>query len=125
MTVPHIPIATIDGMADRRLRSRLVEDVFSDRMACRWTISPPCLPPIRSARLSHRRRTRPCRKPPIAMGMPDEYYAKLAASYQQRREYSRILERHHFTCYSRSRVLHHDRISAFDFADDVEFGNTW
>src|SRR5436189_167559 len=36
----------------------------------------------------------------VALGLPQEYYAKLAASYQQRRDaLLAILERHHFTCY--------------------------
>jgi aminotransferase len=59
----------------------------------------------------------------VALGLPDDYYAKLAANYQQRRDVLlEILERHHFTCYRPLGAYYiMTDISAFGFADDVEF----
>jgi aspartate/methionine/tyrosine aminotransferase len=59
----------------------------------------------------------------VALGLPDDYYAKLAANYQQRRDVLLdILERNHFTCYKPYGAYYiMTDISTFGFADDVEF----
>ena len=59
----------------------------------------------------------------MALGLPDRYYAELAAEYQRRRDVLlEILERHHFTCYTPSGAYYiMTDIGAFGFADDVEF----
>ena len=59
----------------------------------------------------------------MALGLPDDYYPKLAADYQRRRDVLLdILERHHFTCYKPYGAYYiMTDISAFGFADDVEF----
>ena len=68
-----------------------------------WTISPPSL--TGAIRKVHDFLTVGAPAPlqeagAVALGLPDDYYAKLAASYQRRRDVLLdILERHHFTCY--------------------------
>jgi aspartate/methionine/tyrosine aminotransferase len=59
----------------------------------------------------------------VALGLHDEYYAKLAADYQRRRDVLLdILERHRFTAYKPSGAYYiMTDISGFGFADDVEF----
>src|SRR5262245_11831747 len=55
--------------------------------------------------------------------MPEDYYASLAARYQERRDVLLdILERHHFTCYKPYGAYYiMTDIGAFGFSDDVEF----
>ena len=91
-----------------------------------WTISPPSL--TGAIRKVHDFLTVGAAAPlqeagAVALGLPDDYYAKLAASYQQRRDVLLdILERHHFTCYKPFGAYYiMTDISAFGFADDVEF----
>jgi aminotransferase len=58
-----------------------------------------------------------------ALGVPDSYYADLAAAYRRRRDtLLDILERHHFTCYTPDGAYYiMTDIAAFGFRDDVEF----
>ena len=58
-----------------------------------------------------------------ALGVPDTYYDQLAAAYRRRRNrLLEILERHHFTCYRPYGAYYiMTDITAFGFADDVEF----
>jgi aspartate/methionine/tyrosine aminotransferase len=123
----HIPIATIDGMADRTITLNGLSKTFSvTGWRVGWTISPPSL--TGAIRKVHDFLTVGAPAPlqeagAIAMGMPDEYYAKLAASYRQRRDVLlEILERHNFTCYKPFGAYYiMTDISSFGFADDVEF----
>ena len=91
-----------------------------------WTISPPSL--TGAIRKVHDFLTVGAPAPlqeagAVALGLPEEYYAALAANYQQRRDVLlEILERHHFTCYKPLGAYYiMTDISAFGFADDVEF----
>jgi aminotransferase len=123
----HIPIATIEGMADRTITLNGLSKTFSvTGWRVGWTISPPSL--TGAIRKVHDFLTVGAPAPfqeagAVAMGLPDEYYLKLAASYQQRRDVLlEILERHHFTCYKPFGAYYiMTDISAFGFADDVEF----
>src|SRR6266487_2825362 len=123
----HIPIATIDGMADRTVTLNGLSKTFSvTGWRVGWTISPPSL--TGAIRKVHDFLTVGAPAPlqeagAIAMGLPDEYYAKLAASYRTRRDVLlEILERHHFTCYKPFGAYYiMTDISVFGFADDVEF----
>src|SRR4029453_10413896 len=130
-----------DGGSDRDAQ-RLVEDVLGHRLA-RGLDDFAAVADRRDsqgARLSDRRRPgaaarggapRPGGGPggpvqeagAVALVLPQEYYAKLAASYQQRRDaLLAILERHHFTCYKPFGAYYiMTDISTFGFADDVEF----
>jgi aspartate/methionine/tyrosine aminotransferase len=123
----HIPIATIEGMADRTVTLNGLSKTFSvTGWRVGWTISPPSL--TGAIRKVHDFLTVGAPAPlqeagAVALGLPQEYYAKLAASYQQRRDaLLAILERHHFTCYKPFGAYYiMTDISTFGFADDVEF----
>jgi aspartate/methionine/tyrosine aminotransferase len=123
----HIPIATIEGMADRTITLNGLSKTYSvTGWRVGWAISPPSL--TGAIRKVHDFLTVGAAAPlqeagAIALGFPDDYYAKLAASYQQRRDVLLdILERHHFTCYKPLGAYYiMTDISAFGFGDDVEF----
>ncbi len=91
-----------------------------------WTISPPSLTgPIRKV---HDFLTVGAPAPvqeagAVALGSPEDYYARLAADYQRRRDVLLdILERHHFTVYKPYGAYYiMTDIEAFGFSDDVEF----
>ena len=111
----HIPMATIEGMADRTVTLNGLSKTYSvTGWRVGWTISPPSL--TGAIRKVHDFLTVGAAAPlqeagAVALGLPDDYYAKLAANYQQRRDVLlEILERHHFTLLQAARrVLHHDR----------------
>jgi aspartate/methionine/tyrosine aminotransferase len=123
----HIPIATIEGMADRTITLNGLSKTYSvTGWRVGWTISPPSL--TGAIRKVHDFLTVGAAAPlqaagSVALGLPDEYYAKLAAGYQQRRDVLLdILERHRFTCYKPFGAYYiMTDISTFGFADDVEF----
>jgi aspartate/methionine/tyrosine aminotransferase len=123
----HIPIATLEGMADRTITLNGLSKTFSvTGWRVGWTISPPSL--TGAIRKVHDFLTVGAPAPfqeagAVALGLPDDYYTKLAASYQQRRDVLvDILDRHHFTTYRPSGAYYiMTDISAFGFADDVEF----
>jgi aspartate/methionine/tyrosine aminotransferase len=123
----HIPIATIEGMADRTITLNGLSKTYSvTGWRVGWAISPPSL--TGAIRKVHDFLTVGAAAPlqeagAIALGFPDDYYAKLAASYQKRRDVLLdILERHHFTCYKPLGAYYiMTDISAFGFGDDVEF----
>jgi aspartate/methionine/tyrosine aminotransferase len=123
----HIPIATIEGMADRTVTLNGLSKTFSvTGWRVGWTISPPSLTgPIRKV---HDFLTVGAPAPlqeagAVALALPDGYYASLAARYQERRDtLVEILARHHFTCYKPLGAYYvMTDISTFGFADDVEF----
>src|SRR4051812_41456542 len=100
----HIPIATIEGMADRTITMNGLSKTYSvTGWRVGWTISPPSL--TGATRKVHDFLTVGAAAPlqeagAVALGLPDPYYGKLAAEYQRRRDVLlEILERHHFTCY--------------------------
>jgi aspartate/methionine/tyrosine aminotransferase len=123
----HVPIATIDGMADRTITINGLSKTYSvTGWRVGWTISPPSVTP--AIRKVHDFLTVGAAAPlqeagAAALSMPDAYYAELAAGYLRRRDMLlEILDRHHFTCYPPSGAYYiMTDISAFGFSDDVEF----
>jgi aspartate/methionine/tyrosine aminotransferase len=123
----HIPIATIEGMADRTITLNGLSKTYSvTGWRVGWTISPPSL--TGAIRKVHDFLTVGAPAPlqaagAVALGLPDDYYARLAAGYQQRRNVLLdILERHRFTCYQPFGAYYiMTDISMFGFGDDVEF----
>jgi len=123
----HIPIATIDGMAERTVTINGLSKTYSvTGWRVGWTISPPSL--TGAIRKVHDFLTVGAAAPlqeagAVALGLPDEYYAKLARDYQRRRDVLLdILERHHFTCYKPDGAYYiMTDIRSFGFRDDVEF----
>src|SRR5262249_3885461 len=123
----HIPIATLEGMADRTITLNGLSKTYSvTGWRGGWTISPP--PLTGAIRKVHDFLTVGAAAPlqeagAVALGLPDDYYARLAANYQQRRDVLlEILARHHFTVYKPFGAYYiMTDISAFGFDDDVEF----
>jgi aminotransferase len=123
----HIPIATIEGMADRTITMNGLSKTYSvTGWRVGWTISPPSL--TGAIRKVHDFLTVGAPAPlqeagAVAMALPESYYTELAAGYRRRRDMLlEILERHHFTCYKPYGAYYiMTDISAFGFADDVEF----
>src|SRR5438046_6808601 len=100
----HVPIATIDGMAERTVTINGLSKTYSvTGWRVGWTISPPSL--TGAIRKVHDFLTVGAAAPlqeagAGAPGLPDDDYVELAAQYQRRRDVLlEILERHHFTCY--------------------------
>src|SRR5262252_1607578 len=123
----HIPIATIEGMADRTITLNGLSKTYSvTGWRVGWTISPPSV--TGAIRKVHDFLTVGAPAPlqeagAVALAMPEGYYTTLAAKYQERRDVLLdILERHHFTCYKPLGAYYiMTDISVFGFADDVEF----
>ena len=123
----HVPIATIEGMADRTITINGLSKTFSvTGWRVGWTISPPSL--TGAIRKVHDFLTVGAPAPlqeagAVALSLPDDYYVKLAANYRQRRDVVlEMLERHHFTCYKPYGAYYiMTDISVFGFSDDVEF----
>jgi aspartate/methionine/tyrosine aminotransferase len=123
----HVPIATIDGMAERTVTINGLSKTYSvTGWRVGWTISPPSL--TGAIRKVHDFLTVGAPAPlqeagAVALGLPDEYYARLAADYQRRRDVLLdILQRHHFTAYKPDGAYYvMTDISVFGFSDDVEF----
>ena len=124
---PHVPMAAIDGMAERTVTINGLSKTYSvTGWRVGWTISPPSL--TGAIRKVHDFLTVGAAAPlqeagTVALGMDDGYYRKLAADYQRRRDVLLdILERHHFTCYRPGGAYYiMTDIGAFGFDDDVEF----
>ena len=123
----HIPIATIDGMADRTVTINSLSKTYSvTGWRVGWTISPASL--TGAIRKVHDFLTVGAPAPlqeagAVALGLADRYYRDLAAHYQRRRDMLLdILERHHFKCYKPFGAYYiMTDISSFEFTDDVEF----
>ena len=123
----HIPIATIPGMADRTITINGLSKTYSvTGWRVGWTISPASV--TGAIRKVHDFLTVGAPAPlqaagAVALGLPDDYYTKMAAGYQRRRDVLLdILERHHFTCYKPFGAYYiMTDISSFGFRDDVEF----
>jgi aspartate/methionine/tyrosine aminotransferase len=123
----HVPIATVDGMADRTVTINGLSKTYSvTGWRVGWTISPPSL--TGAIRKVHDFLTVGAAAPlqeagAVALELPDQYYLDLAAGYQLRRDMLLdILERHHFTCYKPLGAYYiMTDISAFGFTDDVQF----
>ena len=123
----HIPIATIDGMADRTITLNGLSKTYSvTGWRVGWTISPPSL--TGAIRKVHDFLTVGAAAPlqeagAVALGLPNQYYLDLATQYQRRRDVLlEILERRQFTCYRPFGAYYiMTDISGFGFADDVAF----
>jgi aminotransferase len=123
----HVPIATIDGMADRTVTINGLSKTYSvTGWRVGWTISPASL--TGAIRKVHDFLTVGAAAPlqqagAVALGLPEGYYARLASDYQRRRDVMMdILTRHHFTAYKPLGAYYvMTDISVFGFADDVEF----
>lgn len=123
----HVPIASIEGMSDRTVTINSLSKAYSvTGWRVGWTISPPSL--TGAIRKVHDFLTVGAAAPlqeagVAALGVPDSYYADLAASYRRRRDMLLdILERHHFTCYKPDGAYYiMTDIAQFGFRNDVEF----
>jgi aspartate/methionine/tyrosine aminotransferase len=123
----HIPMATIDGMADRTITINGLSKTYSvTGWRVGWTISPSSL--TGAIRKVHDFLTVGAAAPlqeagAAALALPDQYYVDLAAGYRRRRDVLlEILERHHFTCFKPYGAYYiMTDIRSFGFEDDVEF----
>jgi aspartate/methionine/tyrosine aminotransferase len=123
----HVPIASVEGMADRTVTINSLSKTYSvTGWRVGWTISPPSL--TGAIRKVHDFLTVGAAAPlqeagVAALAVPETYYAELAAAYTRRRDMLLdILERHHFTCYKPYGAYYiMTDISDFGFRDDVEF----
>jgi len=123
----HVPIASIDGMADRTVTINSLSKTYSvTGWRVGWAISPPSL--TGAIRKVHDFLTVGAAAPlqeagVAALGVDDSYYAELARSYQRRRDtLLDILQRHHFICYRPQGAYYiMTDIGGFGFGDDVEF----
>ena len=123
----HVPIASVEGMADRTVTINSLSKTYSvTGWRVGWTISPSTL--TGAIRKVHDFLTvgaaAPLQEAGIAaLSVPDTYYADLARSYQRRRDMLlEILERHHFLCYAPEGAYYiMTDIATFGFKDDVEF----
>ena len=126
----HIPIATVEGMAERTVTINSLSKTYSvTGWRVGWTISPASL--TGAIRKVHDFLTVGAAAPlqeagVVALKFPESYYAQLAAEYQRRRDVILdILERHRFTCYKPHGAYYvMSDIGAFGFADDVEFARS-
>ncbi len=125
--VEHVPIATIEGMADRTVTINSLSKTYSvTGWRVGWAISPPSL--TGAIRKVHDFLTVGAAAPlqeagVVALGVPGSYYVGLAESYRLRRDrLVEILERHGFLCY-RPRGAYYvmTDIAGFGFSDDVAF----
>src|SRR5439155_21053190 len=86
----HVPIATIEGMADRTVTINGLSKTYSvTGWRGGWTISPPAL--TGAIRKVHDFLTVGAAAPlqeagEVALGLPDDYYTTLADNYRQRRD---------------------------------------
>jgi aminotransferase len=123
----HVPIATLDGMAERTITiSGLSKSYSVTGWRVGWTISPPAL--TGAIRKVHDFLTVGAAAPlqeagVAALGLPATYYSEMAAAYRRRRDMLLdILERRQFTCYKPYGAYYiMTDIAGFGFADDVEF----
>ena len=124
----HVPIATIDGMAERTVTINGLSKTYSvTGWRVGWTISPPSL--TGAIRKVHDFLTVGAAAPlqeagVVALGVAGSATtASWRGGYRRRRDVLlEILERHHFTCYKPSGAYYiMTDIGAFGFADDVAF----
>ena len=123
----HVPMAAIDGMADRTVTINSLSKTFSvTGWRVGWTIAPAKL--TGAIRKVHDFLTVGAAAPlqaagGIALGLPESYYRDLAAGYERRRNLLLdILERHRFVCFRPSGAYYiMTDLAAFDVTDDVEF----
>jgi aspartate/methionine/tyrosine aminotransferase len=123
----HVPMASIDGMADRTVTINSVSKTFSvTGWRVGWTIGPPDI--TNAIRKVHDFLTVGAAAPlqaaaAVALSMPVSYYHDLAATYERRRDrLMQILQSAGFVCYEpRGAYYIMTDVSAFGFPDDVAF----
>ncbi|HEX6362778.1 MAG TPA: aminotransferase class I/II-fold pyridoxal phosphate-dependent enzyme [Albitalea sp.] len=123
----HVPMATLDGMADRTITINSLSKTFSvTGWRVGWTIAPEDI--SGAIRKVHDFLTVGAAAPlqqagAAALALPDSYYADLAAGYQRRRDMLlEILRGAGFTCFTPAGAYYiMTDISAFGFPDDVAF----
>ncbi|HUR33256.1 MAG TPA: aminotransferase class I/II-fold pyridoxal phosphate-dependent enzyme [Vicinamibacterales bacterium] len=123
----HVPIASLDGMADRTVTINSLSKTYSvTGWRVGWAISPPSL--TGAIRKVHDFLTVGAAAPlqeagVAALGIDDAYYVELARNYQRRRDMLLdILQRHQFTCYAPQGAYYiMTDIAGFGASDDVEF----
>jgi aminotransferase len=121
----HVPMAALDGMADRTVTINSASKTFSvTGWRVGWTIGPPDI--TGAIRKVHDFLTVGAAAPlqaaaAIALGFPDSYYRDLAADYGVRRDrLMGILGRAGFVCYKpRGAYYIMTDVSAFGFPNDV------
>jgi aminotransferase len=114
----HVPMAAIDGMADRTITINSVSKTFSvTGWRVGWTIAPADV--TGAIRKVHDFLTVGA----AALKLPETYYADLATSYRERRDrLMGILTTAGFQCYEPAGAYYiMTDISAFGFPDDVAF----
>ena len=124
---PHVPMATIDGMADRTVTINSLSKTYSvTGWRVGWTIAPPAV--TGAIRKVHDFLTVGAAAPlqeagAAALSLPEAYYGELAAGYQRRRDQIlAMLEPRGFVCYKPDGAYYvMTDIGGFGFADDVEF----
>src|SRR5437899_1014801 len=123
----HVPIATIEGMADRTVTINGLSKTYSvTGWRVGWTISPPSLTgpiPQLHASLTVGAAAPLQEAGAAAFALPEDYYRDLADNYRKRRDaLLEILERHHFVCYKPDGAYYiMTDIGAFGARDDMEF----
>jgi aspartate/methionine/tyrosine aminotransferase len=123
----HVPLATLDGMAERTVTINSLSKTFSvTGWRVGWAISPPAL--ASGIRKVHDFLTVGAPAPmqeagAFALGMDDSYYQDLSAHYAERRNrLLDVLTRSGFECIRPSGAYYiMTDISGFGFRNDVEF----
>ena len=123
----HVPMAAIEGMADRTVTISGLSKTFSvTGWRIGWAIAPPALAgPIRKM---HDFLTVGAPAPlqeagAAAMAMPDSYFSDLAVHYVERRDFMlEMLTRHGFRCHVPQGAYYvMTDVEHFGFPDDVAF----
>jgi aminotransferase len=123
----HVPMAAIDGMADRTVTLNSLSKTYSvTGWRVGWAIAPLGL--TGAIRKVHDFLTVGAAAPlqeagAVALSFPETYYAELAAGYQRRRDMLlALLEPRGFVCFTPHGAYYvMTDIGGFGFADDVEF----
>ncbi len=123
----HVPLASMDGMAERTVTINGLSKTFSvTGWRIGWAISPPAV--TGAIRKMHDFLTVGAPAPlqeagAAALALPDTYYDELAGSYAARRDLLlEILDRHQFPYFRPAGAYYvMTDIARFGFADDVAF----
>ena len=123
----HVPLATLDGMAERTVTINSLSKTFSvTGWRVGWTLAPEDI--SGAIRKVHDFLTVGAAAPlqqagVAALSMPESYYTELASGYQRRRDMlDGILTKAGFVCYKPAGAYYTmTDISGFGFPDDVAF----